>query len=112
MTSGGSPAQPVCTMTCTSEISGRASSGTCRNDQMPASVSISTAVNTRKRFRAQASMIRDSMLHPVFGVDTQLLGCDRLSVLLGGDRDLPSAARRKDAGSFIEPVALAGELCR
>src|SRR5467141_707121 len=46
-------------ITCTSEMSGRASSGTCPMDQIPASVSRSTPVKTRKRLWAHHSMIRE-----------------------------------------------------
>src|SRR5581483_3894593 len=55
---GGSPSQFVWTMTCTSEMSGRASSGMRLIDQMPANTSRATPVNTRKRFRAHHSIVR------------------------------------------------------
>src|ERR1017187_2373229 len=87
-------------------MSGSASSGTCCKDQMPPRVSSRTLVNTRKRFRAQASMILESMSYPYFGVDAQLLCADGLAVLLRRYRDLPRSAGLKHTRSLLGPCAL------
>src|ERR1700733_15511304 len=102
MMSGGCPIQLVCTMTCTSEMSGSASRGTCFSDQMPVSVSRRTKVKTRKGLRAQRSMILESMSHPSFGVDAQLFGGNRLSVLPDSNGDLPCSAGAEITLTFIQ----------
>src|SRR5258705_13605227 len=58
MMSGLRPIHSVETMTCTSEMSGTASSGVAVIAQMPHSVSTTVPVNTRKRLPAHQSMIR------------------------------------------------------
>src|SRR5258705_12398644 len=58
MMSGLRPIHSVETMTCTSEMSGTASSGVAVIAQMPHSVSTIVPVNTRKRLPAHQSMIR------------------------------------------------------
>src|SRR5947208_2291078 len=63
MTFGGRPGHEVCTMTCTSEMSGRASSGTLCSDQMPASTRTSTPMKTRKRLLAHHSITRETMTY-------------------------------------------------
>src|SRR6266568_3717864 len=90
--SGGWPAQEVWTTTCTSEMSGSASSGIRPRLQIPARVSNSTTMKTMKRLRAQALMIADSILHPPCGCDGGRLHCDDLAIALNGDGQLPGSA--------------------
>ena len=59
MTLGGSPAHAVWMITCTSLMSGSASSGTCCMDHIPASSEQNGAVKTRNGLRAHHSMIRE-----------------------------------------------------
>src|SRR6266581_6348493 len=106
---GGWPSHMVWTITCTSEISGRASKGTRRRDQIPASTSSSVPVKTRKRFRAHQSIHRAITLHTPRGVHAQLLGRDELAILFCEDGDLPGSAAFKLSRTFIEPVALVAE---
>src|SRR5688572_17342920 len=61
MRSGLRPAHSVDTMTCTSEMSGTASTGVAVIAQMPHTVRITVPVNTRNRLRAQASTMRSIM---------------------------------------------------
>ena len=49
------------TMTCTSEMSGTASTGIERSAHTPQTVSMTVPVNTRNRFRAHHSTIRSIM---------------------------------------------------
>src|SRR5256885_17245077 len=91
-------------MTCTSEISGSASSGIRRSDQIPASTRSSVPVKTRKRFFAHQSIHRAITLHSSGGVDAQLLTCDGLPILFRNDRDLPSSAAVELARPFIETI--------
>src|SRR5260370_41545774 len=86
---GGCPAHGVCTMTWTSEMSGSASKGILRNDQIPASTSSSVPVNTRKRFCAHQSIQREITLHSSRGVHAELFAGDDLPVLPRKNRDLP-----------------------
>src|SRR5580692_1606939 len=109
MMSGGCPIQLVCTMTCTSEMSGSASRGTCFSDQMPARVSRRTKVKTRKGLRAQRSMILESMSDPSFGVDAQLFAGDRLSVLADSDGDLPCSTGAEITLAFILAITFLRE---
>src|SRR5215831_11874272 len=89
---GGWPAQGVRMITSTSEISGSASSGICRMDQMPASTSKSVPVKTRNLFRAHQSIHREITSHSSRGVHRGLLAGDNLPVFLGDDGDLPGSA--------------------
>src|SRR5881394_102346 len=91
-------------MTCTSEISGSASSGIRRSDQIPASTRSSVPVKTRKRFFAHQSIHRAITLHSSRGVQAQLLAGDGLPVLLRDDGDLPRAAAVELARPFIETI--------
>src|SRR2546425_2186877 len=102
---GGWPAHGVCTMTWTSEMSGNASSGIRRKDQIPASTSSSVPVNTRKRFCAHQSIQREITLHSSRGVRAELFGGDNLAVLLRKNRDLPRSAAVKLPWTLIESVA-------
>src|SRR6266436_4777326 len=61
MRSGLRPIHSVDTITCTSEISGTASSGVRVIAQMPHTVRITVPVNTRNRLVAHQSMIRSIM---------------------------------------------------
>src|SRR3974390_3072365 len=89
---GGSPGPDVRTITCTSEMSGSASSGIWRMNQIPARTSRSVPAKTRNRFRAHQSIHREITSHTSRGVDVHLFVRDRLAVLLGEDRDLPRPA--------------------
>src|SRR6266404_2916785 len=91
-------------MTCTSEISGSASSGIRRSDQIPARTRSSVPVKTRKRFFAHQSIHRAITLHSSRGVDAQLLAGDGLAALFCDDRDLPRAATVELGWSFIETI--------
>src|SRR5215471_9067587 len=102
---GGWPAQLVCTITCTSEISGRASRGIFRNDQVPASTSKSVATKTRKRFSAHQSIQRAITLHPSCGIRAELFCRDRLTVLLGEDGHLPRSSAIELCGAFVHSVS-------
>src|SRR5947199_6274479 len=93
-------------MTCTSEISGNASSGMRRSDQIPASTRSSVPVKTRKRFFAHQSIQRVIMLHSSRGVDAQLLAGDGLAVLFRDDGDLPRSTAVELGRSFIEAIPL------
>src|SRR6266481_4024667 len=61
MRSGLRPIHSVDTITCTSEISGTASSGVRVIAQMPHTVRMTVPVNTRNRLAAHQSMIRSIM---------------------------------------------------
>src|SRR6266403_74853 len=102
---GGCPAHGVCTMTWTSEMSGNASSGMRRKDQIPASTSSSVPVNTRKRFCAHQSIQREITLHSSRGVHAELFAGDNLAVLLRKNRDLPRSAAVELPWTLIESVA-------
>src|ERR1041384_6406551 len=83
MMSGLRPIHSVDTITCTSEMSGTASSGVAVIAQMPQSVRAAVPVNTRNRLPAHQSMIR------------------LITVLLCGDwellrRHVPAAALHHD----------------
>src|SRR3989475_12121423 len=91
-------------MTCTSEISGNASSGMRRSDQMPASTRSRVPVKTRNRFRAHQSIDRAITLNSSRGVEAQLLAGDVLTILLRDDSDLPSAAAVELARCFIKSI--------
>src|SRR5713101_9650121 len=106
---GGCPAQGVCTMTWTSEISGNASSGIRRKDQIPASTSSNVPVNTRKRFCAHQSIQREITLHSSRGVHAELFAGDDLAVLLCKNHDLPRSAAVEFPWTLIESIALFGE---
>src|SRR5438874_124772 len=96
-------------ITCTSEISGSASRGTRRNDQIPASTRRSVPVKTRNRFRAHQSIHREITLHASRGVHAELLAGNGLPVLLRRNRDLPGSATFEWPGALIESIAFVGE---
>src|SRR5947199_10537929 len=62
MRSGLRPIHSVDTITCTSEMSGTASSGVLVIAHAPQSATTSVPVNTRKRLDAHQSMIRSIMV--------------------------------------------------
>src|SRR5215469_17341661 len=109
MRPGGWPAQLVCTMTCTSEISGNASRGMFRNDQMPASTSKSVATKTRKPLSAHQSIHRAITLHTSRGVQAELFCRDRLSIFLRKNSDLPSASAVELNGALVDSASFLGE---
>src|SRR6266566_946066 len=86
-------------------MSGSASSGIRRSDQIPASTSSSVPVNTRKRFCAHQSIQREITLHSSRGVHAELFAGDNLAVLLCKNRDLPSSTAVKLPWTLIESVA-------
>src|ERR1700730_10216811 len=96
-------------MTSTSEISGKASSGILRRDQIPASTSRSVPVNTRNRFRAHQSIHRAITLHSSRGVHAQLLAGNWLSIFLRQDCGLPRSTASQIAGTFVDAIALVAE---
>src|SRR6266566_89363 len=96
-------------MTSTSEMSGNASSGIRRKDQIPASTSNSVPVNTRKRFRAQQSIHRTITLHPSRGGYGDLFAGDSLAVFPRQDCDLPGSPASKLAGTFVDARSPFGE---
>src|SRR5206468_10890744 len=100
-------------MTCTSEISGNASSGMRRSDQIPASTRSNVPVKTRKRFFAHQSIHRATTLHSSRGVDAQLLADDGLPIFFSGDRDLPRSATVELGRSFVQtiPFVVQGDRC-
>src|SRR5690349_8223126 len=106
---GGSPAHGVWTITSTSEISGRASSGIWRKAQIPASTNSNVPVKTRKRFRAHQSINRAITSHASCGIHAQLLRGDGLPILFREDGDLPGSATSKLTGTLVESVALVAE---
>src|SRR5882762_8931106 len=99
---GGDPSQLVWMMTCTSEISGRASSGMWPIDQMPAITNSKTPVNTRNRLRAHHSMVRLITLHSSRRIECEVLAHDDLSVLSGRDGHLPRATGAQVTVAFIQ----------
>src|SRR5215831_8631050 len=109
MRPGGCPAQLVWTMTCTSEISGSASKGMFRNDQIPASTSRSVATKTRKRFSAHQSIQRAITLHPSRGVQTELFRGDGLAVLFRDDGNLPCTSALELGGALVDSVPFVGK---
>src|SRR5215470_10969519 len=106
---GGWPAQLVWTMTCTSEMSGRASKGMFRNDQIPASTSSSVATKTRKRFCAHQSIQRAITLHSSRGVQAELFRGNGLSVLFRNDGDLPGSTAIELGGGLVNSVSFVGQ---
>src|SRR5690349_15120491 len=96
-------------MTWTSEISGSASSGMRRSDQIPARTRSRVPVKTRNRFFAHQSIHRVITLHSSRGVDAHLFAGDGLPILLGDNRDLPRAAAVELGRSFIEAIPLVAQ---
>src|ERR1700682_4229128 len=90
-------------------MSGNASSGMRRKDQIPAKTSSRVPINTRKRFCAHQSIQREITLHSFRGVHAELFACDDLPVFLGDERDLPRSPAAQLTRSFIEPISFVSE---
>src|SRR5487761_2627002 len=103
--SGGWPGQGVCTITWTSEMSGRAARETWRRLQMPARTSRAVAEKTRKRLPAHQSIQRAIILGTSLGRERELPGGEGLAVAGGGDGDLPRAAGREIGGGLVDAGA-------
>src|SRR5689334_11238357 len=92
-------------ITCTSDMSGRASSGMLLSDQMPASTTATVPEKTRNRLLAHHSMIREIMSHASCGIHRQLLADNGAAILLARHGDLPRAAGAEFYGAFVHTVA-------
>src|ERR1700720_1014896 len=90
-------------------MSGNASSGMCRREQIPAITNSSVPMKTRKRFRAHQSIHREITSHASRRVHAQLLVRDELAILLCEDCDLPGSAALKLSRTLIETVTLVAE---
>src|SRR5919202_6834643 len=116
MRSGLRPIHSVETITCTSEMSGTASSGVFVIAQTPQTVRITVPVNTRNRLDAHQSMIRSIMTFapspdadPIsLRGDCDFLLTDFLAVLLDADRHVPFAGHHHVAGPCV--LAATGRL--
>src|SRR6202035_4179684 len=93
MRSGLRPIHSVETITCTSEMSGTASSGVFVMAQMPHTVRTTVPVNTRNRFEAHQSIVRSIMsitpsidAGPALRRKRQLLLTGLCSAVLHADR--------------------------
>src|SRR6266571_4682422 len=99
MRSGLRPIHSVDTITCTSEISGTASSGVRVIAQMPHPVRMAVLVNTRNRLAAHQSMIRSIMtMAPLVASprdDRQLLGSEALPPSHDGHGGVPAAGHHQ-----------------
>src|SRR6266446_4749591 len=114
MRSGLRPIHSVDTITCTSEISGTASSGVRVIAQMPHTVRITVPVNTRNRLAAHQSMIRlimtiaPSLDAPGFVAsprdDRQLLGSEALPPSYDGHGGIPPARHHHLPAPAIDPA--------
>src|SRR5437016_398020 len=102
---GGWPSQLVWIITCTSDMSGRASNGMLFMDQSPASTTARVPAKTRKRFSAHHSMIREIMSHASRCIYAQLFAGKGTSVLLGCDGYLPCSSRLEFSAAFVNSVA-------
>src|SRR6266446_2200968 len=96
MRSGLRPIHSVETITCTSEMSGTASSGVFVMAQMPHTVRTTVPVNTRNRFEAHQSIVRSIMsIAPLLDAVSllcrkrQLLLTELFPALLHAHRDVP-----------------------
>src|SRR5437762_3127404 len=112
MRSGLRPIHSVETITCTSEISGTASSGVRVIAQMPHTVTITVPVNTRNRLPAHQSMIRSIMtIAPSLDApgllrgQRQFLLADFLAALFHAHGDVPLAGHHHVAGTHIHARA-------
>src|ERR1700719_3414084 len=97
-------------ITCTSEMSGSASSGMRCIDQMPAMTSRNVAVKTRKRLRAHHSIIHVITLHSSRGVDGELFAGNHAPVLASGDCALPGSTRAEVTFALVHALALVGKV--
>src|SRR2546423_12070216 len=96
MRSGLRPIHSVDTITCTSEISGTASSGVRVIAQMPHTVRMTVPVNTRNRLAAHQSMIRSIMTiapsldaRRLLGRQRECLVPDFFAALFDADGNVP-----------------------
>src|SRR5262249_48346774 len=96
-------------MTCTSEMSGNASKGIRRSDQIPASTRRSVPVKTRKRFRAHQSIQRAITLHASRCVQTELFAGYGLTVLFRNDCHLPGSAASELTRSLVHAISFVSE---
>src|SRR5690348_156361 len=96
-------------ITCTSEMSGSASSSIRCIDQIPANPSRSVPLNTRKRLRAHQSIQREITLHSPFGVHAQLPVGESLAVLQRHDGHLPGSTAFQLRLPFVNTVTLVAE---
>src|SRR3979490_2837195 len=85
-------------------MSGSASKGILRNDQIPESTSSSVPVNTRKRFCAHQSIQREITLHSSRSIHAELFAGDDLAVLLCKNCDLPRSPAVEFPWPLIESV--------
>src|SRR6266851_2852877 len=90
-------------------MSGSASKGILRNDQIPASTSSSVPVNTRKRFCAHQSIQREITLHSSRGVHAELFAGHDLPVLPRKNRDLPRSPAVQLSYALIEAISFFSE---
>src|SRR5438874_2741334 len=112
MRSGLRPIHSVETITCTSEISGTASSGVFVIAQMPQTVRMTVPVNTRNRFDAHQSMVRSIMTEALRSTPSrpslcrhrQLLLPEALAVLHDIDGDVPRAGHHHVALTGVHAV--------
>src|SRR6476661_6548146 len=113
MRSGLRPIHSVDTITCTSEISGTASSGVRVIAQMPHTVRMTVPVNTRNRLAAHQSMIRSIMtIAPSLDAcrgslrgQRQFLLADFLAALFHDHGDVPFAGHHHVARAHVHPRA-------
>src|SRR5215510_2899516 len=98
MMSGLRPVHSVATITCTSEMSGTASSGVDVMVQIPHTVSATVPVNTRNRLLAHQSMILLIMVclrvSKLLRRHRELLSADDLAASRDGDGDIPSTCHQ------------------
>src|SRR5215470_7291400 len=112
MRSGLRPIHSVETITCTSEMSGTASSGVLFIAQMPQTVRTTVPVNTRNRLDAHQSMIRSIMRDSARPAMTRLLRRQRdflltelLAALHHHHGGVPLPGHHDVARSAVHPVA-------
>src|SRR5262249_48012908 len=105
----GGSFQAVWIITCTSDMSGRASRGIRRILHKPASSRTSVPVKTRKRLRAHQSIQRVITHMPPSASDGELLLGDGLIRFGRQDGDLPGPAHLHLARAFVAAAALVAE---
>src|SRR2546425_3564401 len=110
---GARPGHSVKTITCTSERSGMASSGTWRRDQRPPTVANRVKRMTKNRLCALYSIIRSIMTVPPLelrhgGPDGKFLAQRLLSRCLDGHHHAPGAGHGKLCLPFIAPLTGVG----
>src|SRR5688572_11259789 len=100
MMSGLRPIHSVETITCTSEMSGTASSGVRAIAHSPHTVSAAVPANTRNRLPAHHSMMRP-ITTGLLRRDRELLGPDLLATPLHGDGHVPVAGHHHLPGAGV-----------